>query len=548
MNSVARLIRAYTVTFRILLRYLGLFFIAKWVSEERSSLLFDKAHRKTAQMIVRNILILKGLYIKIGQTLSIMTNFLPSSITDELEQLQDAVPPHPFDEVKERFLADFKKEPLELFKRFDDTPIASASLGQVHVAYLNDGTKLAVKFQYPNIDEIVRSDLKTLKRIFGLFNFIFSGYGISEIYQECSKMILEELNYEAEGRNLERIRDNFKGDERYYFPKVYWELSSQKILSVEFVEGVKVTDVTSLGEKGISPHDVAVSLIHFYCKQIFVDGVYHADPHPGNIIIKPHNGSYQIAMVDYGATAGISPTMKSGMTVFVEGLIKKDTKTLAIALKQMGFVSKGDHEETLDKIVEYFYSKIRGVKIQDFRNINIGDFQHLNDIIELKKMDISLKELTRTFHVPREWILLERTLILMMGLTAHLDPHLNPMDIVLPYVEELVLGKDQKVSDLIVQSTKELLISYINLPTEISKVLKKLNEGKLTIQTKVQKQHTERIYQGIHQLIYTLLLTSSVSMGYLMSKDGNAEWASHLKVVSTILATLLFVSLFKNRQ
>ena len=575
-SSRFRFLRAYWITFLILGQYFFLFLLRKIISEARAEGLMFRTHQKTARRIVANILKLKGLYIKIGQTLSIMTNFLPPALTEGLQELQDAVPPHPYEEMEKRFLADFGQKPNEIFKSIDPIPIASASLGQVHVAYARNGAKLAVKFQYPDIDSVVGRDLKTIRKIFGLINFIFPHYGLKNIYRECAQMVLEELDFETEGKHLEQISKNFNGEaarppatweeSKYVFPKVYWDWSSKKILTAEFIDGIKVTNLNALKEAKIDPQEVAVSLIHSYCKQIFIDGVYHADPHPGNIIVIPASPSpglrppspqrgegdkevgFQVAMVDFGATATLSPQIKSGIALFVEGLIKKDTRVISAAMKEMGFIAKQENEETFDRVVDYFYGKIKGIKIDNFREINISQFQHLGDIIELKKRDISLHELAGTFHVPKDWILLERALILMMGLVAHLAPQLNPMDIILPYVEQFVLGKDKKITDLILQASKELIISYISLPTDIHKLLRKLDQGKIPFYDRKQKEQDEKLTRSVHQLIYTLLIIFGSTMAYLLHREGNMEWVTRFKMGTGFFGIMLFWSLFKNRR
>lgn len=548
--SQLRFIRAYSVTIRVLANYFLLFLIGKIISKERLDPIMNRAHQQTSRTIINNILKLKGLYIKIGQTLSIMTNFLPKEFMEGFEKLQDAVPPHPYEDVEARFLADFGWTPKEMFSSFNEMPIASASLGQVHVAYLKDGTKLAVKLQYPDIDEIVRKDLKTIGKIFRLVDFLLPHYGFINVYHECSRMILEELDFNSEGKNLEKIGENFKNNPNFHFPKVHWSLCSHKILTVEFVDGIKVSHIHQLKKEGINPHDVAVSLIHAYCKMIFVDGVYHADPHPGNIIVVPQPPpcGYKIALVDFGATALIRPELKAGMILFVEGLIKKETRTLSTAMKQMGFIAREESEEAFDKIVDYFYGKIKAIKIEDFRDIKIANFQHLDDLLELKKMDIRLSDLTKAFHVPKDWILLERALILTMGLVTHLDAQLNPVDIVIPYVEQFILGKEKKLTDMILLGTKELIISYINLPAEINKAVRKLQEGKITLVDKSRKEQSERIYRAAHQMIYTLLLVFSGTLAYLLHKEGNLLWGGRFQYFSYFFGLLLGISFLKNRR
>ncbi len=551
-----RFIRAYRITFEILTAYFVLFFLKKLVRAERAAPLTSSVHHWASRTIIASILKLKGLYIKIGQTLSIMTNFLPQEFREGLEKLQDAVPPHPYAEVEKRFLNDFGKTPLELFHSFDQTPIASASLGQVHVASLDDGTKLAVKLQYPDIDRIAHQDLKTIKRIFGVIDFVFPRYGFKAVYAECARMVLEELDFISEGKNLEKIRNNFKDQRAYHFPKVFWEYSSAKILTVEFVEGIKVSHIDELKKKKIDPHEIAVSFIHAYCKMIFVDGVFHADPHPGNILIMSDklgasdrsDSLFRIALVDFGATASLPSAMKEGIIRFAEGLIKKDTRLLSSSIKQMGFVAREDNEEAIERIVEYFYSKIKGIKIDDFRQIKLTQFQHLDDLFELRKMDISLKELMSSFHVPKDWILLERALILAFGVVTHLDPQLNPVDIVLPYVEKFVLGDERNLTDMILLGTKELFLSYINMPHQLQRTLTKLEQGKIVLVDKSREAQTQKIYRGIHQIIYTCLLIFTGSLSHWMNSQGNIMGADRMRYVSYTLAGILIVSFFKNRK
>ncbi len=565
-RSIARfrVLRAYRVTFQVLFRYFFLFVIKKFVTPAMGNRLTSRTHQKASQDIINNILKLKGIYIKIGQTLSIMTNFLPKEFTEGLERLQDDVPPHPYAAVEARFIAEFGKKPEEIFDTFDQTPIASASLAQVHAARLKDGTKLAIKLQYPDIDVLVKKDLKTIKRIFGIIDLVLPGYGFTTIYRESSKMVTEELDFIREGKNLERITANFKGQNNFHFPKIHWDYCTSKIMAVEFIEGIKISNLEALKSAGINPHDLAVSLIHAYCKQIFIDGVYHADPHPGNILVIPkpslaHSPSsptgegqkeenFQIALLDFGATGEVTQEIRNGMLLFVEGLIKKDTRTLSAGMKQMGFIVREEGEESFDKIVEYFYSKIKAIKIEDFREIKIANFQHLDDILELKKMDVSFRDLTKAFHVPKDWVLLERALILTFGLVTHLDPQLNPVDIVLPYVEKFVLGKDKTITDMILVGTKELLISYINLPSEITKTIRKLEEGKIFVTDKSRQEQTEKTTRAVRQICLTLLVIASGTFSYLLQKDGNDAMSTELKYVCYGLSGILGLSFLRSRK
>src|SRR5579885_1158321 len=355
MRARLRFLKAYRVVIVVLGSYLALALQKRILGRAWAGEKTPEVHRRNARRIEKTILELKGLFIKVGQMLSIMSNFLPQDLTQGLEGLQDAVPPHPYAAIEERFREEFGKGPREIFDRFEEAPIASASLGQVHLAYLKDGTKVAIKVQYPEIDDIVRSDLKIMKRIFGLLHLSFPAYGLKSVYQEIAEVVLLELDYTNEGRNLELFQKNFSGNPDIRFPDVFWDFSTHKILTLQFMEGTKISSLEELKRQGRDPMDLATKIIHLYCKQIFIDGVYHADPHPGDILVTPAG---QIVMLDFGATAAISERMRHGITVFAEGIIKRDTRMIANAMREMGFVARMDSFEPFEQLVDYFYEKL----------------------------------------------------------------------------------------------------------------------------------------------------------------------------------------------
>lgn len=512
-----------------------------WVRDRK-----DRIHRKNALRIERTILELKGLFIKVGQMLSIMSNFLPEALTQGLERLQDAVPPHPYESIEKRFREEFQRVPTEIFSRFEEQPIASASLGQVHVAVLKDGTKVAVKVQYPEIDEIVRMDLKTLKRIFGLLHLFFPAYGLVHVYQEIADVVTRELDYTYEGKNLERLRKNFEKENDFVFPDVFWEFSTPRILTLRFMEGVKISQLEDLKKAGVDPTEVATRIIHAYCKQIFIDGVYHADPHPGNLLVGKEGEAVKIILVDFGATAQISERMKQGITRFAEGLIKRDTRLLANAMREMGFVARDDSFEPFEKVVDYFYEKISNIKIENFRNLDLSQFQKLEDLLELRKIKISFRDLMTSFHVPKDWLLLERTMLLAMGLCALLDPKLNPIEIVLPYVERFVL-KDKTFAEVALELSKQIALSYLQLPAEIQKTLRRVNDGFLMVRSRDLPEHTRRMYILGHQILYGSLGIAGLFLAAFLKKDG-FESAHYALYGSVFFGILLIASIIRNRS
>ncbi len=539
-----RFLRAYAVALQVLSSYL-------WVSVRRRLLgeawirpRMPAIHKKNARRIEQNILKLKGLFIKVGQMLSILSNFLPEELRAGLEGLQDQVPPHPFPAIEKRFLQEFQKRPQEIFRLFEETPIASASLGQVHRAELPDGTPVAVKVQYPEIERIVHSDLTILKRIFSLLHLFLPTYGLRQVYEEIAQVILQELDYVYEGKNLETLRKNFENEKEILFPDVFWNYSTSRILTLRFMEGTKISQVAALKKMNLDPAAIATKILHATCKQIFLDGVYHADPHPGNLLVRPDG---KVVLVDFGAMARVSEPMRAGMARFAEGLIKRDTRILASAMREMGFVAREEGMEPFEKLVDYFYGKLTHLKIENFQNLNLVNLQNVEELLELKKLKISFRELMGSFHVPRDWVLLERTMLLVIGLTAHLAPQLNPMEIVLPYIEKFVL-KDRPVAEVLITLTKEIGLSYLRLPHEIQKALRRLNEGRINLSHPDLKGQLQRLYILGHQFLYAGLSIGGIFLGLRLEELGFLSGSRYAYLGSGLLGLVLLISIVRNRR
>ncbi|MBI2981969.1 MAG: AarF/ABC1/UbiB kinase family protein [Deltaproteobacteria bacterium] len=539
-----RFLKAHTLFLVLLGSYLSVWVKRRIFGEGRMRSRLPEIHRLNARRIEKKVLELKGLFIKVGQMLSIMSNFLPEELRRGLESLQDAVPPHPYPAIEERFLQEFGKRPGEIFASFEERPIASASLGQVHVGSLKDGTKVAVKVQYPEIESIVRSDLGTLKKIFWVLNLFFPAYGLKQVYAEIAQVIQQELDYTEEAKNLERLRKNFENEKDFLFPDVFSAYSTRRILTLRFMEGIKISDLERLKTDRIDPTSLATKVIHSYCKQIFLDGVYHADPHPGNLLVQKDG---RIVLVDFGAIATVSDRMRQGMARFVEGLIKKETRVLAEAMRQMGFVAREEGMEPFEGLIDYFYGRLSSIKIENFKELNVSGIQGLEEILELRKLKINFKELMSSFHVPKDWVLLERTMLLVFGLSSHLDPKLNPIEIVLPYVGKFVL-QDKPISEVVVSLTKEVALSYLQLPREIYRLLQKLNSGGIEVRNPDVASQTEKLYLLGHQLLYGLLLLGGLFLGLRFEEVGRMAESRYAWFGAGGFGVILALSLLKNRK
>src|SRR4051812_39443750 len=269
-----RSIRAYWATFRVIWSYLWLRFRSRFHSDAWIEHNLRMIHLRNARRIERTICDLQGLFIKVGQLISIMTNFLPEEFRKELEGLQDSVPPRPYKDIEARICEELGKTPDEVFAVFERRPIASASIGQVHLARLHDGQKVAVKVQYPDIEQIVRRDLQTLRRIFRIVEWFIPYQGLEELYREIRAIVLEELDYRAEADNVARISANFPDRTDVAFPRVVQELSTARVLVTHFESGVKITDHAATKKLGLDRNQLARQVVEIYCQQIFSDGIY----------------------------------------------------------------------------------------------------------------------------------------------------------------------------------------------------------------------------------------------------------------------------------
>jgi ubiquinone biosynthesis protein len=524
--------RAYWVTFLVIASYLVLRLRARFHDDTWAAHALRETHLRNARRIERGICELQGLFIKVGQLISIMTNFLPEEFRRELEGLQDAVPPRPYVDIEARVLEELHSTPAALFASFEELPIASASIGQVHLARLLDGTKVAVKVQYPDIEEVVRRDLNTLRRIFWIIGWFIPYQGLSELYREIRAIVMEELDYHAEASNAERIAANFVGRTDVAFPRVVHELSTARVLTTHFETGCKITDRPGVKQLGLDRGELARQVVEIYCQQIFSDGVYHADPHPGNLIVRPGSDGEPptIVFLDFGAVAEIPGNVRQGMVELVQGALTRDTRRIVSAMKQMGFVARGANEQMFEQVIEYFHEKFQeniSLDSLNLKDIKFDPQRGLESVADLRKMDISLRELSVNFHIPKEIIVLERTLLLLMGLCTELDPTLNPMTVIRPYLERFVLGDEGDWSELLVETSKDLVMSVTALPAEIRKFMRAAHAGELQLKFKNIEAPAQLMYKLGHQFIYAAIGIAGAAIAIILEGRGDdprAEW------------------------
>jgi predicted unusual protein kinase regulating ubiquinone biosynthesis (AarF/ABC1/UbiB family) len=547
-----RVARAYAVTLRVLGSYLWLRLWRPLLGPDVYQRALIDRHRRNAQRVERTILELNGLFIKVGQLISILTNFLPQEFRSGLERLQDQVPTRPFIQIVDRIRMEFGREPEELFAWFNPQPIASASLAQVHEALLKDGRRVAVKVQHADIEEIVRLDLTAIRRILGVVQLFTGVRGLESYHSEIREMILEELDFTREAAHITEISAHFSDDSMVGFPTVVREFSTDRILTTHFIEGTKVTDIAALESQGIDRTALAERILRAYCQMIFIDGVYHADPHPGNLLVRPDGG---VVFVDFGAVGELSPDMKEGIPNFLEGVIRRDSAKITAALRRMGFVARaaegGTTGDVAERVIDYFQRRfLEDLTIESWSlsEVQVDMRTKLEAMADLRRLDISFRDLTATFEVPKDWVLLERTLLLLLGLCTHLDPGLNPMRTIQPYLQEFVLGRERDWIGLTRSALRDMALSAITIPEGIQRFLTRANRGELEVRVQGLREGANLVYAAAHQLMFSVLATGAAVIGFLSRERADMSLARVAGAVAIFFLMCLAGSIISARR
>jgi predicted unusual protein kinase regulating ubiquinone biosynthesis (AarF/ABC1/UbiB family) len=539
-----RLLRIYGTTARILAGYLWLRLWRPFVSADRYTAWLERRHRTSARQLHGAILAVGGLFIKVGQLISILANFLPPEFRNELAGLQDRLPPRPYDDIASRIRDELGADPSQLFLEFDRAPLATASLAQVHAATLGNGRRVAVKVQHRDIERTARRDLVVIRRILRIVQVFTGVRGLESYHPEISRMIGEELDFTAEARHIHEAGATFADDPAVRVPVVVHERSSARVLTTELIVGDKITDFAALAARGLDRRTLAARVVGAYCRMIFVTGVYHADPHPGNILVADDGA---IAFVDFGAVGRLAPHMRDGIRAFFEGVIRRNPAQITESIRAMGFVARDPSSgDVALRVINYFQRKLLDQIGSD--SWGLGDLQvdmrsRLETLADLRKLDVSFRQLTATFQVPTDWVLLERTLLLLLGLCTELDPSWNPMTVIRPYLEDVVLGEDRDWMAPARDALKETARAALTLPADVQTTLARLNRGEVEVRVPEITAAARMIYAGAQQLIFCIIGTTAGVIAYQAYDRGRERTAIVLGVVSVAAILTLVTSM-----
>jgi ubiquinone biosynthesis protein len=419
---------------------------------KRPQWLKDRGNRvdeRNAQRLLDTMLSLRGVYIKLGQVLSIMGGFLPRVYIKKLSVLQDKVPPHSYEEVERVFKREFNKRPDECFTSFEREALAAASLGQVHVAYLHDGSKVAVKILYAGIREIIRTDMIIVRLAIRVYKWFVPLDSIENAYHSLVDLLRRETDYLHEAACMKRMANNFKDQDDILFPAVVAEFTTRDILTMTFMEGVKITNFEAFAELGIDRKVVATRLIQAFYKQMFIDRFFHADPHPGNFLVQQGaDGRPRIVVLDFGAISEARDNLIDGLLDVVQGLFTGEADKLIDGFLTMGFVAEGADRNTLGELTRTYFAKLMKFKDRSPAAFLKQKPRELAAAFGNPEVDLDdLREMMKSVHYPDTWFYVERAIVLLFWLGASIDNTVDGVQVGFPYVLPLLMEHNRKAAE-----------------------------------------------------------------------------------------------------
>lgn len=390
-----------------------------------------------ARMLANFCLRRGGIFLKAAQYFSTISNLFDAEFTEIFAGVPDRAEPQPYEKVRYRFRAEFNADPEELFLEFDRRPLAAASLGQVHVGRVKDGRKVAVKFLHPNMESLIRRDLRALKYAVALIRWFYGHLDFRGHLNEFSNMIQMEIDYQNEAENMRRVRDNFEDDPRIIVPAVIEELSRSTVLTTEYIEGIPISKIDQLDRYGVDRRALTELLVEAYSRMIFEHRFYHADPHAGNIFVVTSDALHpeRLAFVDFGATQMVTETMMDFMQRAIEIMRARDIQALVQLAFDAGMLREDADRETYTNLTELIYARHSSFKLDEHYRINPVRFGRIIKVRDLSGVGLRLRELIAQVKLPRKYIYLGRTLTLLISQAQRLDERVNVFRTARPHVD-----------------------------------------------------------------------------------------------------------------
>jgi predicted unusual protein kinase regulating ubiquinone biosynthesis (AarF/ABC1/UbiB family) len=516
--------------------------LRKLSSKTRSKRL-SKIARDYHDLAVR----LGGVLIKVGQFLSARMDVLPEEITNELAGLQDEVPAEDFEAIRTLAESELDGALLDQFASFEKTPLAAASLGQVHRATLKKkdqqdfGTQVVVKIQRPDIETIIATDLSALRWAGNLvmrYRQLRKRIDIRALLAEFTTVLYQEIDYLAEGQNALTFGENFTDIPGVRVPQVVWSHTTKKVLTLEDVYAIKITDYQEIDQAGIDRAEVATRLFDTYMRQIFEDGFFHADPHPGNLFVDTNgpDGPWLLTFIDFGMVGRIPPNTRAGLKELAIGLGTKDAKRIIESYKLLNILLPNADLSLIEQAESAMFDRFWGKSMDELRNIPFD---------EMHEFAIEFRELVyqMPFQVPQDLIFLFRTVAILAGICTGLDPDFNLWTVMAPYTEKMIA--DEAGAATWLKEAGMILQTLIALPRKTETMLDRLNRGGLVVQIPAGERQLKQISQTLRRLVFAVLFLAFLTNGVIVYLN-QPGWLANLLLAAAGLC--LIAVLFPRRR
>jgi predicted unusual protein kinase regulating ubiquinone biosynthesis (AarF/ABC1/UbiB family) len=480
---------------------------------------------------------LGGLMIKVGQFMSSRLDVLPPEITAELADLQDEVPAEAFDDIRAAAEAELGMPLAHAFATFDPVPVAAASLGQAHRATLSaiDAAdtgldRVIVKVQRPGIDRIVAVDLAALRRVARWaqrVRIVASRVDAPALVEEFAQTCQEEIDYLHEAASAERFAEDFAADARVGAPAVVWERSTRRVLTLEDVTAIKISDTAALRAAGIDPAEVAQVFAQVMLDQVFTHSFVHADPHPGNIFVTPlADGSWRLTFIDFGMMAEVPDGIRAGLRTLVIAVAGRDSHGLIVAAQQIGVLLPSTNTAELERALSMLFARFGGMGFNELRDV---------DPRELQKFGMEFGETVRSLPVqfPEKLLLLLRAVSLTSGMCSALDPAFNIWEPVEPYATKLLRDESGNLMQDLGAQAMSNMSSMWRLPARVDGVLDRLDSGSLTFDISSLELRLDRIIRVAYRAVSAVLFGGMLIGGVLLLEPASG-WGVGLMCVSVL--------------
>lgn len=434
---------------------------------------------------------LGGLMIKVGQFMSSRLDVLPPEITKELEGLQDEVPPVGFPAIRALAEAELGVPLERAYEWVDETPVAAASLGQAHRARLTPAdaadagfADVVVKVQRPAIDAIVDTDLAALRRVAGWLTrvkIVRDHVDLPELIEEFAHTSLDEIDYLHEAQNAERFAANFAADARVAVPDIAWERTTRRVLTLADVTAIKINDVDGLRAAGIDPSAVAIEFAHVMFDQLFVDGFFHADPHPGNIFVTPlapgadGGRPWRLTFIDFGMMGEVPDSLRHGLQRLIIAVASRNSRQMIDSIRDVGMLLPSADTAELERAMTALFARFGGMGFAELQQVDPREFRDF--AVEFGDVVRSLP-----FQLPENFLLIVRAISLTSGMCSSLDPQFNIWNAVEPYADQLLRDERGNLVQAVAREVASTAGVLARLPRRLDDLVTRVEEGRAAVE------------------------------------------------------------------